>query len=138
MTPGLVFVYIPVDGDKRKGSFYIRLWYTTSGTGMNIRPLRLDLLTSTGNFGTYVSSPIPAVGHFDEPVPRSRLRGQSEKNTDELPLFVRRRRDARSIPSSTNHQMQWPTWTMCSEYQYFLGTKGINMAFDTYMNNTVH
>ena len=79
-----------------------------------------------------------AVDHFDEPVPRSRLRGHSEKNTDELPLFVRRRRDARSIPSSTNHQLQWQTWLLRNEYQYLFGTKGINIAFDTYMKNIVH
>ena len=86
----------------------------------------------------HVFPSIPAVGHFDDSVPRSRLRGQSEKNTDELPLFVRRRRDARSIPSSTNHQLQWQTWTIRSEYQYLFGTKGINIAFGTYMNNIVH
>ena len=86
----------------------------------------------------HVFPSVPAVDHFDEPVPRSRLRGHSEKNTDELPLFVRRRRDARSIPSSTNHQLQWQTWLLRSEYKYLFGTKGINIAFDTYMNNIVH
>ena len=89
-------------------------------------------------FHNHVFPSVPAVGHFNESVPRSRLRGQSGKNTDELPLFVRRRRDARSIPSSTNHQLQWQTWLLRNEYQYLFGTKGINIAFDTYMNNIVH